>query len=60
MQRKRRLEIFTRFGGFALAVDQAAAYLQYNMLPVEKLDEFLETYEAQCKKIHQESLGHQK
>jgi hypothetical protein len=44
MQRKRGLEIFTRFGSFALAVDQAAAYLQYNMLPVEKLGEFLETY----------------
>lgn len=43
--------IVNRLGGLALAIDQAAAYLQYVELPIGQLDEFLTTYEAERKKI---------
>jgi tetratricopeptide (TPR) repeat protein len=43
--------IVTRLGGLALAIDQAAAYIKYRRIPLERLAEFLTTYEAQRQKI---------
>lgn len=45
--------IVARLGGLALAIDQAAAYTKYKQLPIEKLHEFVASYEKQRKKILQ-------
>jgi hypothetical protein len=44
-------KIVTRLGGLALAIDQAAAYLRYKGMPLERLRDFLAIYEAQGDKI---------
>jgi hypothetical protein len=36
----------TRLGGLPLAIDQAAAYIQYKKIPLERLPEFLAKYES--------------
>jgi len=43
--------IVTRLGGLALAIDQAAAYIRYKQMPVDRLGEFMTTYEAQQQKV---------
>jgi hypothetical protein len=43
--------IVDRLGGFALAIDQAAAYLKHIQMPLDRLHEFLITYELQRKKV---------
>jgi tetratricopeptide (TPR) repeat protein len=43
--------IVTRLGGLALAIDQAAAYIKYKRMPLERLAEFATTYETQRQKI---------
>src|SRR5271156_5965162 len=44
-------KIVSRLGGLALAIDQAAAYIRYKKMPLERLGDFLATYEAQQEKI---------
>jgi tetratricopeptide (TPR) repeat protein len=44
-------KIVSRLGGLPLAIDQAAAYLGYKRMPLERLGDFLEIYEAQKDKI---------
>ena len=44
-------EIIRRLGGLALAIDQAGAYIAHRRIPPHRLQEFLETYEAQRKEI---------
>jgi tetratricopeptide (TPR) repeat protein len=39
-------KIITRLGGLPLAIDQAAAYIQYKKIPLKRLPEFLAEYEA--------------
>jgi hypothetical protein len=51
-------EIITRLGALALAIDQAASYIQYIQLPIQRLGEFLPTYEAQRAKILQHTREH--
>ena len=46
-------KIITRLGGLPLAIDQAAAYIQYKRIPLERLPEFLAEYEAHKEKILQ-------
>ena len=43
--------IVARLGGLALAIDQAAAYIKYKKIPLDRLGEFLTTYEAQRGKV---------
>jgi tetratricopeptide (TPR) repeat protein len=43
--------IVTRLGGLALAIDQAAAYIRYKQMPLDRLGEFMTTYEAQQQKV---------
>ena len=50
--------IVNRLGGLALAIDQAASYIEYRQLPIERLGEFLKTYEAQRKKILEHTPDH--
>ncbi|KIX10312.1 uncharacterized protein Z518_01394 [Rhinocladiella mackenziei CBS 650.93] len=45
--------IVDRLGGLALAIDQAAAYIQYRQLAIDHLDEFLKTYEKEQEKVLQ-------
>jgi tetratricopeptide (TPR) repeat protein len=52
------LEIIARLGSLALAIDQAASYIQYIQLPIQRLGEFLPTYEAQRAKILQHTREH--
>jgi hypothetical protein len=51
-------EIIIRLGALALAIDQAASYIQYIQLPIQRLGEFLPTYEAQRAKILQHTREH--
>ena len=51
-------KIVTRLGGLALAIDQAAAYIQYKKLPIKRLTSFLMLYEAQRKKILRHTSAH--
>jgi hypothetical protein len=51
-------KIVTRLGGLALAIDQAAAYIQHKKLPIERLASFLALYEAQRKKILRHTSPH--
>jgi len=51
-------KIATRLGHLALALDQAAAYMQYIQLPIQNLSEFLVTYETQRKKILRHTPKH--
>jgi malate/lactate dehydrogenase len=46
-------KIIARLGGLPLAIDQAAAYIQYKKMPLERLLEFLAEYEAHKEKILQ-------
>jgi tetratricopeptide (TPR) repeat protein len=46
-------KIISRLGGLALAIDQAAAYIQYKQMPLNRLSDFLITFEKQRKKILQ-------
>src|ERR1700733_3522302 len=46
-------KIITRLGGLPLAIDQAAAYIQYKKIPLERLPKFLAEYEAHKEKILQ-------
>ena len=46
-------KIITKLGGLPLAIDQAAAYIQYKKIPLERLPEFLAEYEAHKEKILQ-------
>ena len=39
-------KIIARLGGLPLAIDQAAAYIQYKKIPLKRLPEFLAEYEA--------------
>ena len=43
--------IVERLGNLALAIDQAAAYIRYKRLPLDRLGEFLTIYEAERKKV---------
>jgi Tetratricopeptide repeat len=45
--------IITRLGGLPLAIDQAAAYIQYKKIPLNGLPKFLAEYEAHKEKILQ-------
>lgn len=40
------IKIVIRLGGLALAIDQAAAYIQHKKLLIERLANFLTLYEA--------------
>ena len=44
-------KITKRLGELALAIDQAAAYIKYKRIPLDRLEEFLTTYEAERKKV---------
>jgi hypothetical protein len=46
-------KIITKLGGLPLAIDQAAAYIQYKKIPLERLPEFLAEYETHKEKILQ-------
>jgi hypothetical protein len=43
--------IAIRLGSLALAIDQAATYIKYKLMPLDRLGDFLPTYEAERKKI---------
>lgn len=43
--------IVKRLGGLPLAIDQAAAYIQYQHLPLDHLGEFLTSYETKSQTI---------
>ncbi|KAM0803687.1 hypothetical protein BDR22DRAFT_45834 [Usnea florida] len=43
--------IVGRLGNLALAIDQAAAYIKYKRLLLDRLGDFLTTYEAERKKV---------
>ena len=43
--------IVERLGGLALAIDQAAAYIKYKRILLDRLEDFLTTYEAERQKI---------
>ena len=45
------LSIIKRLGRLALAIDQAAAYIKYKRMPLDKLSDFLITYEAERHRI---------
>ena len=45
------LSIINRFGRLALAIDQAAAYIKYKRMPLDRLSDFLITYEAERGRI---------
>ena len=45
------LSIINRFGRLALAIDQAAAYIKYKRIPLDRLSDFLITYEAERRRI---------
>ena len=44
-------KVVDRLGGLPLAIDQAAAYIRYQRLPLDQLGEFLTTYELKRKEI---------
>ena len=44
-------KITKRLGELALAIDQAAAYIKYKRTPLDNLEDFLTTYEAERQKI---------
>ena len=44
-------KITKRLGELALAIDQAAAYIKYRRVPLNSLEDFLTTYEAERKKV---------
>lgn len=44
-------EIVERLGHLALAIDQAAAYIKHKRMPLDRLRNFLTTYEAERQKI---------
>ena len=44
-------KIIKRLGGLALAIDQAAAYIKYKRMPLDRLGDFLTTYEAERQNI---------
>ena len=44
-------QIVDRLGGLPLAIDQAAAYIRYQRLPLDQLGEFLTIYELKRKEI---------
>ena len=44
-------KITKRLGELALAIDQAAAYIKYKRTPLDNLENFLTTYEAERQKI---------
>ena len=44
-------KITKRLGELALAIDQAAAYIKYKRMPLDCLEDFLTTYEAERKKV---------
>jgi len=46
-------QIIERFGGLALAIDQAAAYIKYKRLKPSQLKGFLATYEEERRKVLQ-------
>ena len=43
--------IVERLGNLALAIDQAAAYIMYKRLPLDRLEEFLSTFETERQKF---------
>ncbi len=43
--------IVERLGSLALAIDQAAAYIMYKRILLDRLEDFLTTYESERKKI---------
>lgn len=45
------LKTVERLGGLALAIDQAAAYIQYRQIPTRLLGDFLDIYEARRRQI---------
>ena len=45
------LSIINRLGRLALAIDQAAAYIKYKRMPLDRLGDFLVTYEAERRRI---------
>ena len=45
------LRIVNRLGQLALAIDQAAAYIKYKRMPLDRLGDFLTTYEAERRRI---------
>ena len=40
-------KIINRLGKLALAIDQAASYIKYKRMPLDRLEDFLTTFEAQ-------------
>ena len=44
-------KIIKRLGGLALAIDQAGAYIKYKRMPLDRLGDFLTTYEAERQNI---------
>ena len=44
-------KITKRLGELALAIDQAAAYIKYKRIPLDCLEDFLTTYEAERQKV---------
>ena len=44
-------KITKRLGELALAIDQAAAYIKYKRIPLNCLEDFLTTYEAERQKV---------
>ncbi|KAL9065770.1 MAG: hypothetical protein Q9161_007995 [Pseudevernia consocians] len=45
------LSINNRLGNLALAIDQSAAYINYKRMPLDKLRDFLTTYEDERRRI---------
>lgn len=43
--------IVERLGGLALAIDQAAVYIKYKRILLDRLEDFLTTYEVERQKI---------
>src|SRR5271170_5091995 len=44
-------EIVDQLGGLALAIDQAASYIKYKKMPLDRLGDFLTMFETQRKEI---------
>ena len=44
-------KISMRLGELALAIDQAAAYIKYKRIPLDRLEEFLTTYEVERQNV---------
>ncbi|KAG6988928.1 hypothetical protein G7Y79_00067g095430 [Physcia stellaris] len=50
--------IVERLGGLPLAIEQAAAYIRYRRLPLQRLDNFVEVYETKRRNILSHTPAH--